>query len=149
MAPRGLLAVTELGGPTRVLPDDLGVGRAGLADRLDAVWAAWFAEMRAGLPGSVPSEDLAAMLVAAGFEIVGSRLARVDLEAPLTADARRFVVGQLKRARDGLGGRLGADDLTALDVLLDADDRRGIIQRPDLFVAASRQVVIARPTSDR
>jgi len=149
VAPCGLLVVTELGEPTRFLPEDLGVGRAGLADRIDAVLATWFAGMREDLPGAVPSDDLATMLGAAGFEVVGSRLARVDLPAPLTPDARRFAVGQLRRTREAFGERLDAADISALEVLLDADDARSVIQRPDLFVAASRQVVIARPTGGR
>ena len=67
----GLLAVAEIAEPMRVLPDDLDVGRPGLADRLDRAESEWFAAMRAGLTGSAPSTDLASMLAAAGFDVVG------------------------------------------------------------------------------
>ncbi|MET0459706.1 MAG: class I SAM-dependent methyltransferase [Ilumatobacteraceae bacterium] len=150
LAPSGLLAVVELGDPMRVLPDDLGpgLGTTGLAGRLDARWASWFAEMREGLPGSVPSDDLPTMVATAGFEIVDARLARVELPPPLSPAARRFVVAQLRRTRDAVGA-LDAEDRATLDVLLDDDDPRGAMQRPDVFVAASRQVVIARDAPSR
>jgi hypothetical protein len=86
------------------------------------------------------------MLAAAGFEVLGARHARVDLAPPLSPAARRFVVGQLRRSRDGAVGSLDADDRATLDVLVDADDERSVMRRPDVFVAASRQIVIARPS---
>jgi hypothetical protein len=55
----GLLAVAEVAEPMRVLLDDLDVGQPGLADRLDRAESNWFAALRAGLSGSVPSADLA------------------------------------------------------------------------------------------
>ena len=48
----------------------------------------------------------------------------------------------------GVADQLDADDLATLDVLLDADDRRSVERRPDVFVAASRQIVIARPVGE-
>lgn len=145
LVPGGVLAIAELGEPTRFLPADLGpgLGAPGLADRLDQRWASWFAEMRAGLPGSVPSDDLTTMVTTAGFDVVGARLARVDIPPPLSATARLFVLGQLQRTRDDVGS-LSVEDRAALDVLLDPDDPRGARRRPDLFVTAARQIVIAR-----
>jgi SAM-dependent methyltransferase len=143
--PDGLIAVAELAEPMRVLPDDLDVGRPLLFDRLDRASEKWFAAMREGLTGSVPSTELPAMLTSAGFEVVGSRLARVRLDAPLREDARRVALGHVRRAREHLDEFLEDDDLHALDVLVDADNPRGVMHRSDVFVASSRQIVIARP----
>jgi hypothetical protein len=146
--PQGLVAIAEMAEPMRVLPDDLGVGRAGLSERLGSAGAAWFVEMREGLTDSVPSADLPSMLTTAGLEVVGSRLARQRLDAPLADDARRLVLGHLERVRRQLGERLDEDDLHTVDVLSDTDDPRGVMLRPDVYVAASRQIVIARPIGD-
>jgi 2-polyprenyl-3-methyl-5-hydroxy-6-metoxy-1,4-benzoquinol methylase len=144
LEPSGLIAIAELAEPMRVLPDELDVGRPGFADRLDRAGAAWFAAMRDGLTGSVPSSDLASMLTSAGFEVVDSRLARERLDAPLSDRARHMVLGHLRRGRDHLTDYLDADDLRTLHVLSDAGDPRSVMHRPDVFVAASRQILIAR-----
>jgi SAM-dependent methyltransferase len=145
LRPHGLLAIAEFGDPTRVLPDDLGFGRPGLEDRLDAVTSTWFAAMRASLPDSVGSTDLHSMLDAAGFDVIGSRLARSHHDAPLSDQARRVVVGHLGRMRHLVGEGLDEDDVRTLEILCDVDDPRGVMHRSDVFVRASRQIVIARP----
>jgi 2-polyprenyl-3-methyl-5-hydroxy-6-metoxy-1,4-benzoquinol methylase len=141
----GLLAVAEVAEPMRVLPNDLDVGKPGLADRLGRAESNWFAAMRAGLPGSVPSADLASMLTSAGFDVVGSRLAHVRFDPPLSDAASQFAFARIRRARQQLGDLLDDDDLRTLDGLSDADDPRGAIHRAGVFVAASRQIVVARP----
>jgi SAM-dependent methyltransferase len=144
----GLLAVAEVAEPMRVLPDDLDVGQPGLADRLDRAESNWFAAMRAGLSGSVPSTDLASMLSAAGFDVIGSRLTRERFDPPLSDAARQVVLGRIRRARQQLDELLDDDDLRTLDVLSDANDPRGVMHRADVFVASSRQIVVARPLQD-
>lgn len=143
LGPAGLLAVAEIAEATRALPDDLDVGRSGLAERLEQAESTWFAGMRAGLDGSVPSADLTAMVAAAGLDVVGARLARERFDPPLADAARQVLVGRLRRSRDRLDERLDDDDLRTLDVLCDADDPRSVLHRPDVFVASSRQIVIA------
>lgn len=145
----GLVAIAELAEPMRVLTDDPGLGRPGFVDRLDLAGARWFAGMRAGLTDSVPSIDLAAMLTSAGLEVVGSRLARERLDPPLSYDARRVALGHFRRIRQQLGEHLDEADLHTLDVLSDADDPRSVMHRSDVFVAASRQIMIARPIGGR
>jgi SAM-dependent methyltransferase len=144
LEPSGLLVVAEFAEPMRVLPDDLDVGRPGLAARLDHAEAEWFAAMRAGLPGSVPSTDLESTLTAAGLAVVGSRLARQRFDPPLSDAARQVVVERIGGARKKLAELLDDDDRRALDVLSDPDDPRGVMQRGDVFVASSRQIVVAR-----
>lgn len=148
LAPGGLIAIAEMAEPMRVLPDDVDLGRPGLDERVNEASASWFASMRHGLPGSVPSEALPAMLEAAGFEVVGSRLERLRLESPLSEPALRVVLSHLRRTADHLGDRIDADDQAAFAVLTDSDDPRSVLHRPDAFVEASRQIVIARPAAD-
>jgi SAM-dependent methyltransferase len=140
----GLLAIAERAAPTRVLPDDLDVGRPGLAARLADASEKWFGRMRDGLTDSVPSVELPSMVTSAGLEIVGSRVARVNLDPPLSESGRRFVAGFVAGSRERLDEYLDGDDLRALDVLSDAHDPRGVSRRSDVFISASRQIVIAR-----
>jgi SAM-dependent methyltransferase len=149
LEPSGLLAVAEMAEPMRLLPDDLGIGRPGLVHRLEDAGSTWFAAMREGLPGSVPSAELTSMVTSAGLEVVDQRLARHRIDPPLADDARRFMLGHLRRTRGNLDDRLDEDDLHTLDVLIDADDPRSVMHRSDVFVAASRQIVIARPVTGR
>jgi len=145
LVPDGLLAIAELGDPTRVLPDDLDIGPPGLADRLDKAGASWFAEMRAGLAGSSPATDLGSMLGAAGFTTVEDHLATLRLDPPLTPEGRRLAVEYLQRATTQLAAHLDEDDLDALVTLTDVDDPRSVVHRADLSIAASRRIVIGRP----
>jgi SAM-dependent methyltransferase len=145
----GLIAIAELAEPMRVLPDGLDLGRPGLVDRLESAEAKWFAGMREGLTDSVPSTDLPSMLAAGGLEVVCARLSRLRLDNPLSVDARQVAFGHLRRIREQLEEHLDDDDLHTLDVLTDADDRRSVRHRPDVFVASSRQILIARPIGGR
>ncbi len=145
LEPHGLIALAEIAEPMRVLPDDLDVGPPGLAGRLYDAGAAWFASMRDGLPDAVPSAELATMVAAAGFEVLRSETVREAVGPPLPDVARRMVLGHLRRTRHQLESGLAADDLDALDVLTDPDDPRSVAHRPDVFVSASRKIVVARP----
>lgn len=145
MQPYAVLVIAEFGDPMRVLPDNLPVGSPGLAERVEQAGANWFASMRSGLPGAVESGDLTSMLAEAGFDVLGTRQSRVDLEAPLSADAHRFAVGMVQRLPHQFENYLEADDLAALKVLADNEDPRSVAHRTDLFMHASQQVVVARP----
>ncbi len=136
LEPSGLLAIAEMAEPMRVLPEDLDVGRPGFIDRLVRAESNWFAAMRAGLHGTVPSTDLDAMLTSAGFDVVESRLARERFDPPLSEAARRVVQARIRRARNHLDELLDESDLSALDVLADTADPRSVVRRGDVFVAA-------------
>jgi SAM-dependent methyltransferase len=147
IAPGGVLALAERHGEMTVLPADLGFGPPGLVERLDRVRAQRFQDMRDALEGAVPSSDLASMLSAAGYEVAGERFPRLRLDPPLDADARRLVVGHVRRLAAQPQGRLDDDDLAALRILADPQDPRGVAQRPDVVVETSRHLVIARPAA--
>lgn len=144
LAPGGVLAIAEFGDPTQLLPLDVGVGRPGLAERVQAASTSWFEAMRDGLEGSVPSAELDMMVRAAGLEVIGSRLSRIRLEAPFTPVVRAVATGALQRVRDEFASRLEADDVAALDVLLDESDPRSLAHRPDAFIESSRRLLLAR-----
>ncbi|GAA5081715.1 class I SAM-dependent methyltransferase [Streptomyces similanensis] len=148
LAPGGTLALLEGGLPARYLPRDFGIGRPGLQARLDAIEADRFSRMRAELPGSVrESEDWAALMKAAGLEPAGTRSFLLDLPAPLSAEARAYVVATLDRLRAGLGDGLDAEDRAALDRLLDPEDEASVHRRPDVFVLKAHTVHTAvRPS---
>lgn len=142
LAPGGVLAIAEFGGPTRFLPDDLGIGDPGLAARLEAAQSEWFAAMRDGLEGSVASAPLDDMARAAGFDVLRHDLMVEHFDAPLTDAQRRLVIGMARRGGDFFSARLSADDQATLAVLLDEHDPRGIAARTDLFLHVERQVLL-------
>lgn len=140
----GVIAIAEIAEPMRVLPDELDVGRPGLAERLNDAGRTWFGSMREGLEGAVPSDDVPTMLAAAGFDVVDSRTVHERFDAPLSDAARQVVLGHLRRTRMNLGELIDDEDLAALDVLTDEDDPRAVVRRSDAFVLASRQIAIGR-----
>lgn len=144
LAPAGIIAIAEMAEPMRVLPDELDVGRPGLAERIATAGRTWFAAMREGLDGAVPSTDVPTMLASAGFDVVDSRTAHLRFEAPLPDAARQVVLGHLRRTRTHLDELLDEDDLAAIDILTDEEDPRGVARRPDVFVAAWREIMVAR-----
>ncbi|MET9408525.1 methyltransferase domain-containing protein [Streptomyces sp. NPDC002935] len=143
LAPGGVLALLEGGLPTRFLPRDIGIGRPGLEARIDAVHDEWFTRMRAELPGAVQeTEDWPALLTAVGLRHTATRTFLLDLPAPLSDEARAFVVTALTRRRDGLAEGLDADDLATLDRLLDPDDKASVHQRTDAFLLTAMTVYV-------
>ncbi|KXP01258.1 class I SAM-dependent methyltransferase [Tsukamurella pseudospumae] len=142
LEPGGVLAVAEGGLPSRFLPRDIGLGRPGLADRLDALQAVGFGEMRAALDGTVDvPEDWPAILRAAGLRDVRAYTFLVDLPAPLDEDARRGVAHMLGRYLR-MADRLDPDDAAVLRRLIDPEDPMSVQRRPDAFVLAARTVYI-------
>jgi SAM-dependent methyltransferase len=144
LEPAGVIALAEMAEPMRVLPDRLDVGAPGLAERLARAGTTWFAAMREGLEGAVPSADVSSMLTSAGFDVVGSQIVHERFDAPLTDAARQVVLEHLRRVRKHLVELLDGEDLAAIDVLVDEHDPRGVLRRSDVFVVASREIVVAR-----
>ncbi len=138
LRPGGRLVVAEIESFPRFLPDDIGLGRPGLEARCQAV----LTDMRAAdLP--YLGADWGARLTQAGFAVEAERTFRIDLTPPLPPATSRYAEATLRRVRSGLDGKLTADDLAALDTLLDSDGPDGIRQRADLTVRTTRMVWVA------
>ncbi|WP_299538591.1 class I SAM-dependent methyltransferase [uncultured Streptomyces sp.] len=140
LRPGGLLAVVELDGLPRFLPDDLGIGRPGLEARVHTMLSARHAT-------DVPHLGAAwgGPLAAAGFTVESERTYAIELRGPDLHEATgRYARATLRRVRDHLGDRLEADDLATLDTLLDGAGPESLLRRDDLTVRATREVWTAR-----
>ena len=139
MAPGGLLAVAEMDSFPRFLPDDVGLGRPGLEVRCHAALAA-------GMADQVPhlGSDWGSRLRQTGFALKAERTFVIDLEPPLPVSTGRYAQVSLRRIRSSLEGRMSADDLAALDTLIDSDGPDSVLRRDDLAVRAKRTVWMAR-----
>ena len=135
LRPGGLLVAVELGGFPRFLPDDAGVGRPGLEDRAHDALAPAHTD-RVPLLGA----DWNPRLAAAGFTVEAERPLEVHLTPPLPPSAGRYAQATLRRVRSALDGRMAADDLAALDALLDDDGPVALRRRTDLTVRTTRTV---------
>ncbi|MFI6512768.1 class I SAM-dependent methyltransferase [Streptosporangium sp. NPDC050855] len=139
LAPGGLLAVVELAGFPRFLPEDAPKERPGLEDRCHAATERFHAER---MPHR--GADWGPMLVAAGFTLEGERTVTVNIEGPHDEAVGRYALGGLLRIRGAAAQTLDAADLAALDRLLDTDGPGSILRRDDLVVRTERTVWAAR-----
>lgn len=139
LAPGGLFAVVELAGFPRFLPADAPEGRPGLEERAHAATDSFHAE-------HVPHRgaDWGPMLTAAGFTVEDERTVTVNIEGARGEAIGRYAHGSLRRIRDTAAPALGAEDLAALDRLLDTDGPDSILRRDDLAVRTERSVWAAR-----
>jgi SAM-dependent methyltransferase len=143
LAPGGRLALAEGGLPIRHLPWDVGLGEPGLEVRLDLAQDRWFAQMRAGLPGSVPMPyGWTEALRRAGLVEVTTRTTLLESPAPLDAHEQQRVVDGLTHRVDRLrpSGLLDPDDLATWDALLDPDGPAWLGHRTDLYRLTARSV---------
>ncbi|RLL66025.1 class I SAM-dependent methyltransferase [Streptomyces sp. Z26] len=139
LAPGGLFAVVELDGFPRFLPADAPADRPGLEERLHEVSDRLHAEHL-----SHRGADWGPLLTAAGFDVEGSRTVRVDIDGSGNEVIGRYALGGLRRLRAGVADALPAEDLAALDRLLDTDSPYGLLRRDDLTVRTERAVWAAR-----
>jgi SAM-dependent methyltransferase len=141
LEPGGLVALVERAEPTRVLPDEVDLGRPGLWDRIDAAWLAWFAE---AMPSGAAGEDHARLLEDAGFRSVSDHELRLVLDPPLDDAARQFALRQVGRARHQLVEGADPADLAALEVLGDESADGSILRRADATVRTARHLYTGR-----
>ncbi|MFF0288803.1 class I SAM-dependent methyltransferase [Streptomyces sp. NPDC005262] len=141
LAPGGLFAVVELAGFPRFLPEDAPEDRPGLEERCHAALDRHHAEH---MPHR--GADWGAKLTAAGFSVEGERTITVNLGPPHTEAVGRYALGSLRRMRGSAAEALTAEDLAALDQLLNTDSPRSVLRRDDLTVRTERTVWAARRT---
>jgi SAM-dependent methyltransferase len=144
MAPGGLLAVVELAGFPRFLPEDAPAGAPGLEERCHAALDRRHA---ARLPHR--HADWGALLRDTGFAVEAERTFDIRLQAGTRAPSeretvRRYASSSLRRVRDAVAAELAPRDLTALDALLAPDGPSALSRRNDLEVRTTRTVWAAR-----
>ncbi|MCT9104800.1 methyltransferase domain-containing protein [Streptomyces mirabilis] len=141
LAPGGLFAVVELAGFPRFLPEDAPEDAPGLEERCHAALDHHHADQ-------VPHRgaDWGTKLTKAGFTVEGERTVTVDIGPPRTDAAGRYALSSLRRMRGGVASALTAEDLAALDRLLDTGSPHSILRRIDLRVRTERTVWAARRT---
>jgi SAM-dependent methyltransferase len=139
LAPGGLFAVVELAGFPRFLPADAPADRPGLEERCHAASDRYHS-------GHVPHRgaDWGLMLAEAGFTLDGQRTITVNIERSRSATVGRYALESLRRVRATAADALPAEDLAALDRLLDTGSPDCILRRNDLAVRTERTVWAAR-----
>ncbi|WP_020663248.1 class I SAM-dependent methyltransferase [Amycolatopsis benzoatilytica] len=141
LAPDGLFVVVEMAGLPRFLPRTAPAGRPGLEDRVHAV-----SDRRHSQSLPHRGADWGPMLTAAGFVVEGELVVDVDVDGTGNAAVGQYALGALQRVRGAVAAELDAEDLAALDLLLDTDSPHSLLRRDDLAVRTQRSVWAARRT---
>lgn len=141
LKPGGRLAVVEFGLQTRVLPADIGIGGPGLEARLISASEQWFQQMRTEMDDSVrlPMGWPKAM-TEAGLADATSFSYLIDRPAPLDESGRAAALRQLSMLRRDADERLAAEDVEALDQLLDPEGEHYAGNRDDLYYLSANTV---------
>ncbi|MEV0648093.1 class I SAM-dependent methyltransferase [Phytomonospora sp. NPDC050363] len=139
LAPGGLLAVVELAGFPRFLPSGAPDERPGLEERLHTALDHRHAE-------HVPHRgaDWGSRLTEAGFTVEGEQTLDVFIAGAGDETVGRYAIAGLARTREAAADLLTAEDLAALDSLLDVRGPGSILRRGDLVVRTQRSVWTAR-----
>ena len=130
LRPGGLLAVIEMDGFPRFLPESLGYG---LEERCHAAVNDINAQR---MPHW--GDDWGTRLADAGFAVEEARTFALELTPPLPEVARRYAQASLGRMRPRLEGLVSGEDLATLDALLDTDRPESLLRRDDLRVRMQR-----------
>ncbi|ALU93947.1 methyltransferase type 12 [Streptomyces globisporus C-1027] len=140
LRPGGLLAVAEVDGMPSFLPAGSGPGEleARCRTALDGLHAERMPHRGA---------DWGSLLTAAGFSVEQERAEPWELRAPLPEGAGRYAFLVFERIRGSLDGRVDADDLAALDRLIDGGPE-DVRHRDDLVVRSTRRTWMARPAQE-
>jgi hypothetical protein len=136
LRPGGLLAVVELTGQPRFLPDDSPGG---------AVEAQAHALLAADRAADLPAmgSNWGQRLTRSGLVVELERTIIVDLAPPPGGPAVEYAAATLTRIRDAVADRLGSAGTAQLDQLLDGGPH-DVRQRHDLRITTERQLWITR-----
>ncbi|WP_116040388.1 L-histidine N(alpha)-methyltransferase [Amycolatopsis palatopharyngis] len=141
LASGGLLAVVELAGFPRFLPADAPENRPGLEERCHLASERSHTEH---LPHR--GANWGPKLTAAGFTVESERTISVNLEHSRSAAVGHYALSGLRRIREAVAEAVSAEDLVALDQLLDTNSPHSILRREDLAVRTERTAWSARRT---
>lgn len=139
LTPGGLLVVVEPDGFPRFLPEHAPEGHPGLEGRCHEV-SDRMANERLPHRGA----DFGPKLIAAGFSVEGKRTITATIEHSRSKSIGRYALAGLARIRDAVADALSAEDLAALDQLLDPDSPHSLLRRDDLAMRTERTVWAAR-----
>lgn len=139
LTPGGLLVVVEPDGFPRFLPDDAPDHRPGLEGRCHEI-----SDRLHG--GRMPhrGSDFGPKVVAAGFSVEVEYTITATIEGSHCESVGRLALTGLGRIRDAVADALPAEDLAALDQLLDPHSPRCLLRRDDLAMRTERTVWAAR-----
>lgn len=143
LAPDGLIAVVELAGLPRFLPPTAPEDRPGLEERCHAA-----TQQRHAHDMPHRGADWGPKLTAAGFTVQDSLTVDVNVESSRSDAVGAYALAALQGVRNAAADALSADDLVALDQLLDTTSPHSILRRHDLAVRTTRTVWAARRTSE-
>ncbi|MFE2527992.1 class I SAM-dependent methyltransferase [Streptomyces sp. NPDC059382] len=133
LRPSGLIAVTEMDFFPLFLPEDAGIGRPGLEARLHAV------------TNTQPPHEWAGSLADAGFTVEERRPVEIRLDHSQAGPSlNAYAQLCLAKLRSHASDVLDADDLAALDALLDETRPQSVARREDLRVHTTRTTWIGR-----
>jgi SAM-dependent methyltransferase len=139
LVPGGLLALVELAGFPRFLPDEVPEERPGLEVRLHAE-----GDRRSAAHMPHRGADWGPRLRAAGFTLAGERTITAHVGRSRSDAVGRYALQGLRRMRDAVADALPADDLAAWRRLLDTDGPGSLLSRDDLALRTERSVWAAR-----
>ncbi|MGW5877938.1 class I SAM-dependent methyltransferase [Nocardiopsis terrae] len=142
LAPGGLFAVVELAGFPRFLPEGAPQERPGLEERCHAA-----SDRTHAAQVSHRGADWGPKLVTAGFTLRGERTVTVNVEGAGNESVGAYALSGLRRIRHGVAHELSAEDLAALDRLLDTEGPHSLLGRADLVMRTERSVWAARRES--
>ena len=133
LRPGGIIAVTEMDFFPHYLPEDIGLGRPGLETRLHAAM------------NTQPPHEWTGHLEEVGFTLAERRPFEIRLDSAQAGPSlNAYAQASLARLRSHATDVVDADDLAALDALLDETQPHSIARRGDLRLHTTRTAWLAR-----
>jgi SAM-dependent methyltransferase len=147
LKPGGKLALREDGLLMQLLPFDIGLGEPGLDERLNAVRAWEFAQLRPSIPGSVAYPfGWTRLMRDADFTQVTARSFLFEAFPPFDTDLSEFLLrhwGRLLEEAE-IRARLSPDDQNVLVQLMDPHSQYFLLGRNDLYFVKVSTVYVGQ-----